>query len=103
MCSSDLLISHYIDLEQKNTSLDLFKKLFEIEDEKHVEILVQIDGSKFTNHDYQYIQQLAEIIESNNQTGKFELGTLRIEIKALTQYQNNLIVCNKSESLAKAL
>ena len=99
----DNVISHYIDSEQKNTKIDLSSKIFHLEDEKHVEILVYIDGSKFTNQDYQYIQQLAEILESNNQTGAFELGSLRLEIKALTQYQNNLIVCKKSESLAKAL
>jgi len=99
----DNIINHYIDSEQKNTKIDLSSKIFHLEDEKHVEILVYIDGSKFTNQDYQYIQQLAEILESNNQTGAFELGSLRLEIKALTQYQNNLIVCKKSESLAKAL
>ena len=92
----DDIIAHYIESEQKNTKISLSNKMYHLEDEKHVEILVQINGSKFTNQDYQYIQQLAEIIESNNQIGIFELGSLRIEIKALTQYQNNLI---KSKTL----
>ena len=101
--NTDNVISHYIDSEQKNTKIDLSSKIFHLEDEKHVEILVFIDGNKFTNQDYQYIQQLSEILESNNQTGSFELGSLRLEIKALTQYQNNLIVCKKSESSVKDL
>lgn len=99
----DNLIIHYIDSEQKNTKINLNSKLFYIDDEKHVEILVSIDGSKFTNQDYQYIQQLSEILENHNSIGAFELGSLRLEIKALTQYQNNLIICKKSESLAKDL
>ena len=78
-------------------------KLFYLDDEKHVEILVSIDGSKFTNQDYQYIQQLSEILENHNSIGAFELGSLRLEIKALTQYQNNLIVCKKSEPKSESL
>jgi glycosyltransferase involved in cell wall biosynthesis len=101
--NTDNVIDHYIDSEQKNTKIDLFSKIFHLDDERHVEILVFIDGSKFTNQDYQYIQQLSEILEYHSLTGAFELGSLRLEIKALTQYQNNLIVCKKSESSAKDL
>ena len=99
--NTDNLIDHYIASEQPNTLIDLRKKICNRDGEQHVEILVRIDGNKFTNHDYQYIQQLSEILQANNEVGNFELGNLKIEIKALTQYQNNLIVCKKSESLAK--
>lgn len=93
--NTDNLIDHYIADEQPNTSIDLRRKVCNRDGEHHVEVLVRIDGFTFTNADFQYIQQLSEIIQANNEVGNFELGNLKIEIKALNQYQNNLIVCKK--------
>ena len=56
-----------------------------------IDVLVRIDGNRFSNEDFHCIQQLSEIIQSNNEIGSFELGNLKIEIKALTQYQKQLI------------
>ena len=95
--NTDNLIEHYIAIEQPNTSIDLQKKLCN-RDAAHInliDVLVRIDGSRFGNEDFQYIQQLPEIIQFNNEIGTFELGNLKIEIKALTQYQTQLIVCKK--------
>ena len=95
--NTDNLIEHYIAIEQPNTSIDLQKKLCN-RDAAHInliDVLVRIDGSRFGNEDFQYIQQLPEIIQFNNEIGTFELGNLKIEIKALTQYQKQLIVCKK--------
>jgi hypothetical protein len=95
--NTDNLIEHYIAIEQPNTSIDLQKKLCN-RDAPHInliDVLVRIDGNRFGNEDFQYIQQLPEIIQFNNEIGEFELGNLKIEIKALTQYQNQLIVCKK--------
>ena len=95
--NTDNLIEHYIAIEQPNTSIDLQKKLCN-RDAAHInliDVLVRIDGNRFGNEDFQYIQQLPEIIQANNEIGTFELGNLKIEIKALTQYQNQLIVCKK--------
>jgi glycosyltransferase involved in cell wall biosynthesis len=89
----DNLIDHYIEAEQPNTTFDLRKKLRSRDSEKHVEILVTVSGNQFTNQDFRYIQQLSEIIESHNEVGTFELGNLQIEIKALSHYEQNLIVC----------
>jgi glycosyltransferase involved in cell wall biosynthesis len=55
------------------------------------EIIVEIDSNNFTNQDFQYIQNLSEIIKNSGEIGKFELGNLKIEIKALNEYQNSLI------------
>jgi len=60
-----------------------------------IDVLVRIEGSKFTNVDFEYIQNLSEIIQANNEIGNFELGNLKIEIKSLTQYQKQLIHINK--------
>ena len=50
---------------------------------------------KGQNVDFEYIQNLSEIIQANNEVGTFELGNLKIEIQNLTQYQNQLIHINK--------
>ena len=95
--NTDNLIELYMIMEQPNTSIDLQKKLCN-RDAPHInliDVLVRIDGNRFGNEDFQYIQQLPEIIQFNNEIGEFELGNLKIEIKALTQYQNQLIVCKK--------
>jgi len=95
--NTDNLIEHYIAIEQPNTSIDLQKKLCN-RDAEHInliDVLVRIDGNRFGNEDFQYIQQLPEIIQFNNEIGEFELGNLKIEIQNLTQYQNQLIVCKK--------
>jgi glycosyltransferase involved in cell wall biosynthesis len=95
--NTDNVIEHYIYNEQPNTSIDLRKKICNRDAEhiKLIDVLVRIEGSKFTNVDFEYIQKLSEIIQANNEIGTFELGSLKIEIKSLTQYQNQLIVCKK--------
>lgn len=95
--NTDNVIEHYIYNEQPNTSIDLRKKICNRDAEhiKLIDVLVRIEGSKFTNADFEYIQNLSEIIQANNEVGTFELGNLKIEIQNLTQYQNQLIVCKK--------
>lgn len=95
--NTDNVIDYYIQTEQSNTAFDLRQKINSRDSSKKSEILVRIQGNKFTNLDYQYIQQLSEIIESQAEIGTFELGNLKIEINNLNQYQNNLIVCSQSE------
>ncbi len=85
------IIKNYIDLEQPNTSFDLQEKVKPYDNEKNNEILVTIDGSKFTQQDFQIIQQLSAIIQESGEVGEFELGNLLIEIIKMNEYQNDLI------------
>tara|TARA_R110000823_G_scaffold303236_1_gene424566 strand:- start:32 stop:1801 length:1770 start_codon:yes stop_codon:yes gene_type:complete len=85
------IIKNYIDLEQPNTSFDLQEKVKPYDNEKNNEILVTIDGSKFTQQDFQIIQQLSAIIQESGEVGEFELGNLSIEIIKMNEYQNDLI------------
>lgn len=55
------------------------------------DIIVKIDGNKFTQEDYHYIQQLNDIIKDSGSIGEFELGNVRIKINSLKEYQNTLI------------
>ena len=58
------------------------------------DIIVEVNGNTFTQQDYQYIQQLNDIVKENNELGEFELGNLRIQVNSLSEYQNNLIYLN---------
>lgn len=82
----------YIMNEQKNTSYDLQERIKSIDSEKNNEILIEVDGKKFTQYDYHYISLLPDIIQDSGQPGEFRLGNaLKFTIHSLTEYQNQLI------------
>jgi GT2 family glycosyltransferase len=55
------------------------------------DIIVTIDGNTFNQQDFQYIQQLNDIIKESGEIGEFQLGNLYIKINSLKEYQNDLI------------
>ena len=103
----DNIVDHYIAAEQPNTSFDLHKRvhsIYGVDDDSpamYHDIVVTIDGNKLTHTDLSYIENLAEIIKNTNETGTFKIGNLGIQVISLIENQNQLIICKKSESLAK--
>ena len=87
----------YIELEQKNTLYDLNQRVLPIDSEKNNEILLTVDSTKFTQNDYQYIQQLSQILDNDRELReeqlpcKFSLGNLEIEIFKLNTYEKELV------------
>jgi len=55
------------------------------------DIVVEIDGNTFNQQDFQYIQQLNDIVYDNNILGYFELGNIRIEVNSLESFEKDLI------------
>ena len=55
--------------------------------------MVEVQGRIFNQQDYQYIQQLSEIISDSGTIGTFNLGNLKITINSLKSYEKDLIVC----------
>ena len=88
---TDYPYEDYIAGEEANTSYNLFDRLKPFDNEKHNEILVQIDGNTFNQQDFQIIQQLSDIIKDSGEVGEFELGNLFITIVQMNEYQNKLI------------
>jgi glycosyltransferase involved in cell wall biosynthesis len=84
----------YIANEQPNTKFNLNDRIkphmFNDKDKAN-DILVTIDGTRFTNEDFHGIQELSSIIQQTNELGKFELGNLCIEINSLNTYEHELI------------
>ena len=87
-----VLTSHYIDKEQKNTLFDLNSRIKSTPLETlNNDIVIEVDRNTFDNSDFQLLQQLPEIIKDSGEIGKFQLGNLFITINAMNEYQNQLI------------
>lgn len=87
-----VLTSHYVDREQKNTTYNLLEKIKTTPYNTLTnEIVVHIDRSTFTLQDFQYLQMLPNILKENNVTGKFKLNNSELVVHSLTEYQNTLI------------
>ena len=88
--------SKYIDLEQKNTDYNLKKRVLPIDNEKNNEILITVDSSKFTQQDFQYLQQMSEILaDSGEPSFHGELGNITVEIfEVMNTYEKDLIKIN---------
>ena len=89
-----VLFTHYYDTEQSNTKFDLKTRIntqgYDDPHDYH-DIVVEIDRNSFTQQDFAYIHQLAEIIQSSGEIGTFRLGNLTVTIHQLESYEKNLI------------
>ncbi len=89
------LIEYYIADEQKNTKMDLKKRVHSLDYSNPLDyhdVVVEIDGYRFTPADFEYIQHLSQILQANNPgQGSFELNNLKITVLQLEEYQNQLI------------
>lgn len=102
---SDAEWMKYITLEQPNTKFDLRTRchsLTQTDRYDYDDIIVEIDGNRFTQQDFAYIQQLSEVLDASDllnefkQPGEqFELGNLKITIMNVQTYEKDLIVCKK--------
>ena len=88
---SDQELYEYGTVEWLKTSFNIHNRVVPINIEPSNGILVEIDGDKFTQQDFQTIQQLSAIIQDSGAIGEFELGNLKIQINDLTTYENQLI------------
>lgn len=93
--STDLnrhIVDRYIEFEQLNTKIDLYKKFFNYS--RLPDIIVQIDGYRLTDDDWNNIQNLSEIITNScDGPGEYELGNLKLNVRELKHYEQDLIVC----------
>lgn len=93
-----VITSHYIEQEQPKTRFDLTRRVLHIEynapsDEN--DIIVAFDATRLTQQNFQYIQQLAEIIQESGDIGEFEIDIFKISIYSMETYEKNLIKRNE--------
>jgi hypothetical protein len=58
------------------------------------DIIVEADGTKFTQEDFNYIMNINDIITDNGEIGQFELGNLKITINKIEDKSKDLIFIN---------
>jgi len=81
-------------ISKEDTSFNLNDKFKPLDNEKQNEILIQVDGNKFTQEDYSLIHQMSEIIEdSGEENFHGEIGNLVIDIIKMNTYEKELITC----------
>jgi glycosyltransferase involved in cell wall biosynthesis len=88
-----VITTAYFEKEQPNTNFDLSKRVLLIgHNDPHGEndVVVEFDARQ-VNHNFQYIQQLAEIIKDNGEIGDFVLDIFKVSIYSMEEYQQNLI------------
>tara|TARA_Y100001973_G_scaffold3759_1_gene5488 strand:+ start:3880 stop:5067 length:1188 start_codon:yes stop_codon:yes gene_type:complete len=91
------LIKSYAEIEKENTNMNLYERIKPFDNEKNNQILIEIDTNQFTEQDFNYIQQMPEILANDNELHKeklpcnFELGNLKITISKLDTFEKELI------------
>lgn len=93
---SDAEWMKYVTLEQPKTKFDLRKRCHSLTQQDRYDyddIIVEINGTQFTQQDYQLIQNLTAIIQDSGEQGMFRLGNLQITIVNIQDHVNELIIC----------
>ena len=90
----------YITTEQPFTSFKLSNKVLgkeQINANTICGVMIEIDGNRFTNEDFRFIQNISEILANDKEldVGSFQLGNLNITINNLQTYEKELIICKK--------
>ena len=88
---TDINFQSYVHMEQPNTSINILNKMYGIEEDVTNDVIIYIDGNSFSNDDMYFIQEISSIIADNGDVGEFELGNLRIVIKDMRTYEQELI------------
>ena len=88
---TDSDIMEYITLEQSNTSIDLKDRVKPYDNEKNNQILIELKAQNFNQQDFEYLNQLPNILKDSGAIGEFQLGNLKITIIALDTFEQKLI------------
>lgn len=80
-----------------NATPDLIKALdlFFTSTPDKANVVIEIDVNTFTQQDYSYLTQLNDIVAENNELGMFELGNVKINVKSLESFEQDLIFIQK--------
>lgn len=93
----DIPTNSYINRTQKDTKINLSKKIKNIEDDKINDIIIEFDGLNFkSNLHSNIICNLQDIISTSGEIGKMEYDIFTFDIKNLNTFEKNLITLNDS-------
>jgi glycosyltransferase involved in cell wall biosynthesis len=92
---TDIDFTDYVERVQPDTMYNIMNKMYSTTDDITNDVVIHIDGQRFGNNEMYYVQEISSIIADNGDVGEFELGNLRIEIRDMRTWENELIVCRK--------
>lgn len=90
-------LNRYVELHQRETPVRLDDKLLRSKSRRIPNIIVEMNGRELTHDDFAYIQNLSAIINDSGQIGEMQIGNLRLNIKSMESYEQNLIVCKNEK------
>jgi len=89
-------IWRYRNTEQENTLFDLSKRVnWPPKNKLTTDIVVEFDGLQLTNENFQFLQQLPNILKDSGEIGEMEYNIFKITINSLKTYEKDLIKCQK--------
>jgi hypothetical protein len=84
-------VNKYIEEEQKNTLIDLSKKIHSDHIEPKNDIVVRFDANKLNVNNFQIIVKLSDILQESGEVGEMELEIFKFKIKSMKTYEKDLI------------
>jgi len=91
----DVITTHYIDEEQKNTKFDLSSKVRLIHSHDPIcenDIVVEFDGMMLNQNNFIFIERLSEILTENEiSVGYYEMDIFKFHISSVRHYEKDLI------------
>ena len=94
------LIDSYIEQEQPNTLIDLRQRVNSKMNKHSNDIVVEFNAREFTPQQFNYLANLSEIIDNDEDLqagsfGEFKLGIFTITVNNLQTYEKELIKCER--------
>ena len=95
------IIDSYIKKEQPDTMYDLKDRVRHTYGHRRQtygaknDVVVEIDAKELNADNFQNLVHLSTILEDSGEVGEMELDIFKIQINKLTNYNDNLIVCDR--------
>lgn len=93
-----VLFAYYYDVEQKNTSYDLEKRVLTTKynhPKEENDIIIEFNGRDFNQNSFGIVHQLSDIITESGEVGTFELDVFKITINKIESFSKDLIFISK--------
>ena len=84
-------VNKYIEEEQKNTTIDLSKKIHSDHFKPKNDVVVRFDANKLNANNFQIIIKLSDILRDSGEVGEMEYEIFKFDIKSLDSHERDLI------------
>lgn len=87
----DCNYTDYIDQEQKNTIYNLTERIKNINSIMNNDIIIEVDSTKLTNHEYAFLFDISSHIDQLKTIGTYVYLNLKVTVNKLKTYELDLI------------